>query len=73
MDIQELIVPHWYFRAKQQGTPKHQLIKMVETYCLEAIKRRAQREGAPVPDHIEPEVVSITFNMYESAFQDKKK
>ena len=65
-----LIVPEWYLKARQEGASKEELKKQVEAFCLKAIKRRAARLGESEPDQVEPEVVTITFDMYEFAIQN---
>lgn len=69
MDMAAIIVPGWYLEARRKGASKESLRGDVEAFCLKALKRDAARNGTPPPDAVEPEVLAMTIDMYESAIE----
>jgi|GEM_PF-2552905 len=67
MDMAAIAVPQWYREARNKGASRESLLREVEAFCLKALQRNAARHGEPAPETVEPEVLSITVDMYESA------
>ncbi len=68
MNVAQAIAPAWYIEARTGGKSKEDLRDTVAAECLNALKRRAEHQSKPAPEHAEPEVVGMTIDMYEFAF-----
>ena len=69
MTIAEIVVPEWYQKARCSGVYKEELHDKVTAHCLTAMRRHAARKGMQEPEHVEPEVVKATVDMYEFALK----
>jgi hypothetical protein len=68
MGMGQIAAPEWYVKARSGGISKEDLLDKITEECLNALKRRAARQGKPEPREVQPEVVTMTADMYEFAF-----
>lgn len=66
------IVPMSYLEARDKGASKGALEKLVNELCLAALARDALKRNQPAPEHVAPELVSLTMEMYEYALAGRE-
>lgn len=59
------MVPQNYIKLKKQRASKEVLLDFVRQICLEALEEEAKLKNLPLPEFVDEDLVTMTYNMYE--------